>query len=138
MQTVVLKRFDHYFPAHILSTKLRDAGVESYLFDENSVTIGPFLSNALGGIKLVVNERDEVRARNLISEFEEDYRKSAVCPKCGHNEIDLVPKRETSNLITALFTWLFSNFAVSTENIYECRNCGYQSETLPENMGAYN
>lgn len=138
MQTVVLKRFDHYFPAHILSTKLRDAGVESYLFDENSVTIGPFLSNALGGIKLVVNERDEVRARNLISEFEEDYRKSAVCPKCGHNEIDLVPKRETSNLITALFTWLFSNFAVSTENIYECRNCGYQSETLPENMEAYN
>ena len=75
MQTVVLKRFDHYFSAHILSTKLRDAGVESYLFDENSITIGPFLSNALGGIKLVVDEQDEVRARILLSEFDEEYRK---------------------------------------------------------------
>ena len=137
MQTVVLKRFDHYFSAHILSTKLRDAGVESYLFDENSVTIGPFLSNALGGIKLVVDEQDEVRARILLSEFDEEYRKSAICPKCQGNEIDLVPRRETGNMITAIFTWLFSNYAVSSENIYECRNCGYQSETLPENIEAY-
>jgi hypothetical protein len=138
MQTVVLKRFDHYFSAHILSTKLRDAGVESYLFDENSVTIGPFLSNALGGIKLVVDEADEVIARNLLSEFEEEFRRSATCPKCHGNEIDLVPRQETGNMITAIFTWLFSNYALSSENIYECRNCGYQSETLPENVESYN
>jgi hypothetical protein len=138
MQTVVLKRFDHYFSAHILATKLRDAGVESYLFDENSVTIGPFLSNALGGIKLVVDEADEVTARNLLSEFEEEYRKSAICPKCHRNEIELVPRRQKANMITAILTWLFSNYALSSENIYECSHCGYQSETLPENIEASN
>ena len=138
MRTVVLKTFDHYFSAHILSSKLSDAGVQSYLFDENSITIGPFMSNALGGIKLVVDEADEVVARKLISEFEEEYRRSAVCPKCFKNEIEIVPKRQAGNMLTAIFTWFFSNYAVSTENIYECRHCGYQSETLPENLEAYN
>lgn len=138
MRTVVLKTFDQYFSAHILSSKLKDAGVESYLFDENSITIGPFMTNALGGIKLAVDEADEVTARNLISQFDEEYRRSAVCPKCFSNEIDLVPRREAGNMITAIFTWLFSNYALSSENIYECRHCGYQSETLPENMETSN
>lgn len=138
MRTVVLKSFDQYFSAHILSSKLKDAGVESYLFDENSITIGPFMSNALGGIKVAVDEADEVLARNLISQFDEEYRRSAVCPKCFSNEIDFVPRRQTGNMITAIFTWLFSNYDVSTENIYECQRCGYQSETLPENLAACN
>jgi hypothetical protein len=138
MHTVVLKTFDHYFTAHILSSKLRDAGVDSYLFDEHSVTIGPFMTNALGGIKLVVDEVDEVKARNLLSQFEDEYRKSAICPKCFRNEIELVPKRESENIITAIFNWFFSDDPSHSETIYECGHCGYQSETLPENLEVCN
>jgi len=35
-------------------------------------------------------------------------------------------------MITAILSWLFSNYAVSAENIYQCGNCGYESNTLPE------
>ncbi len=138
MRTVVIRAFDEYFTAHILSTKLREAGIESYLFNENSITLGPFMSNALGGIKLVVDEVDEVAARNLFSEFDEEYRKSSTCPKCFGHEIDLIPKRETGNVLTALLTWLFSNDSLSPATIYECRRCGYQSENLPENLAVVN
>ena len=49
----------------------------------------------------------------------------------SHN-IDLVPKRNTANMITAILSWLFSSYAVSAENVYKCGNCGYESNALPE------
>ena len=39
-------------------TKLRDAGIQCYLKDEYTVTIDPLLTNAVGGIKLVINKKD--------------------------------------------------------------------------------
>jgi hypothetical protein len=51
----------------------------------------------------------------------------------------LVPKRSAENLLAAITTWLFSAFAVSAENVYQCTHCGYESETLPEeNTEEYN
>ena len=58
MDIIVIKTFDNYFLANISLTKLRDAGVECYLKDEYTVTIDPILTNAIGGIKLVVKKED--------------------------------------------------------------------------------
>ncbi len=54
MDLITIRTFQNYFFAHILLTKLRSVGIECYLKDEFTVTTDPFLSNALGGIKLVV------------------------------------------------------------------------------------
>lgn len=138
MKTVVLRTFDNYFKANIILTRLRHSGIDCFLNDEYTVTIDPILSNAIGGIKLAVWAGDETIAENLLQEFEKDYLSSAECPKCFANDILLIPKAGTQNFITAILTWLFSNYAVSTENIYKCQQCGYESKTLPENMAAYN
>ncbi len=137
MRTVVVKTFYNYIPAHIISGRLKDAGINCHLFDEASVTMAPFLGSAIGGIKLVVDEADEVRARNLLSEYEEEYRLAAVCPKCGASEMQSLPKKSAGNMLTALLTWIFSNYAVSVDHVYTCANCGYETETLPENTEAY-
>ena len=77
---ITLRSFDNYFLANITLTKLQDAGVECYLKDENTVTIDPILSNAIGGIKLVVKEQDAAEARELLQQFDEEYLKSVKCP----------------------------------------------------------
>ena len=59
MDLVILKTFDSYFLANITLTKLHAAGIECYLQDEFTVTIDPILSNAIGGIKLVVKKEGE-------------------------------------------------------------------------------
>ena len=59
MKLVTLRSFDNYFTANITLTKLHADGIECYLKDENTVTIDPMLSNAIGGIKLVVKNEDE-------------------------------------------------------------------------------
>ena len=135
---MVLKTFDNYFSANIILTRLQDEGINCYLKDEYTVTIDPILSNAIGGIKLDVDERHVERAAALLAKYEVEYRQSAQCPQCGKNEIQLVPKKDAGNFITAILTWLFSSYAVSAENIYQCSNCGYESKILPENSTAWN
>ncbi|MEY2918273.1 MAG: hypothetical protein RIS73_1987 [Bacteroidota bacterium] len=134
MNMITLRSFDNYFLANITLTKLQDAGVECYLKDENTVTIDPILSNAIGGIKLVVKEADAEDAKQLLQQFDEEYLKSVKCPKCSATEITLVTKPGASNYITAIFTWLFSSYAVAAESIYQCGKCGYESKTMPDTI----
>lgn len=129
---VIIQTFDNYFRANIQLTRLRAAGVECYLKDEYVVTIDPFLSNAIGGIKLMVRKSEEHRVRKLIREMNAESDSKLLCPQCGSHKFILVPKRTTENLLAAISTWLFSAYAVSAENVYQCTDCGYESETLPE------
>ncbi|MBA2248773.1 MAG: DUF2007 domain-containing protein [Chitinophagaceae bacterium] len=129
---VVLRAFDNYFLANIILTKLRDAGIECYLKDEYMVTIDPILSNAIGGIKLVVKKEIEEEARAMLYTFDNEYKENSTCPNCGSHDIVLLPKQSMENMITAVASWLFSTYAVSAENIYKCKHCGFESEELPE------
>ncbi|MEO6221220.1 MAG: hypothetical protein ABIO81_12380 [Ginsengibacter sp.] len=132
MELIIIRTFNNYFSANILLTKLRDAGIQCYLKDEYTVTMDPLLTNAVGGIKLVINKKDAEEVAMLMQQFDDQYRRNAICPKCGSHDIDLVPKRSAANMITAILSWLFSNYAVSAENIYKCGACGFENNTLSE------
>ena len=134
MDLVTLQTFDNYFNANIQLTRLRAAGIECYLKDEYTVTIDPLLSNAIGGIKLLVRKNEEHAIRKIVREMNASADKQLLCPQCGSHKFILVPKRSTENLLTAITTWLFSACAVSAENVYQCSNCSYESKTLPEEV----
>ena len=139
MELVTIQAFDNFFSANIQLTRLRAVGIECYLKDEYTVTIDPLLSNAIGGIKLVVRKSDERNVRKLLREMNEEADSKLLCPQCGSHKFILVPKRTTENLLAAITTWLFSAYAVSAENVYQCTDCGYESESLPEeNPEEYN
>lgn len=132
MDFVTIRTFQNYFTAYILLARFRDSGIECFLKDEFTVTVDPILSNAVGGIKLIVKKEDEEEAGLLLQQFDESYRQSAVCPKCGSQTIELVPKKTTANMATAILTWLFGSYAISAKNVYQCSSCRYESEDLPE------
>lgn len=67
---VLLCSFDNYIPAHIALGRLKEEYINCYLQDEYSVTIDPFLSNAIGGIKLMVAETQLERAREIIQNYD--------------------------------------------------------------------
>lgn len=132
MEYVVVRTFQQYFQAHITMTKLQDAGIVCFLKDEFTVTVDPILTNAIGGIKLLVRKEDEDAVVGLLHHFDEEYRKSAVCPHCGEHDIVLVPKQSASNIFIAFLTWVFGSYAISAKNVYQCTNCGCESEYLSE------
>ena len=132
MQTTILRTFDNYFSANILLTRLQSEGVHCYLKDENTVTIDPILSNAIGGIKLEVAADDYSKAADLLNQFDKEYLQSAQCPQCHARDFIEVPRKNPGNYLTAILTWIFSSYAVAPEKVYQCRQCGYESKTLPE------
>ncbi|HEY5406248.1 MAG TPA: hypothetical protein VIJ92_04135 [Ginsengibacter sp.] len=136
MELVTVRTFGNYISANLLLSKLRNGGIECYLKDETTVTMDPILTYAVGGIKLVVKKEDAEEVIKILRQFDEDYMQKVVCPKCGSHKIELVPKRNTANMVTAILSWIFSSYAVSAENVYRCGNCGYESSTLPESLNA--
>lgn len=71
MKFVMLCSYDNYIPAHIALGRLTDSFITCYLQDEYSVTIDPFLSNAIGGIKLMVAESQAQRAIDILNSVNE-------------------------------------------------------------------
>lgn len=66
MKFVIIRSYDNYIPAYIAMGRLKEEYINCYLQDEHSVTIDPFLSNAIGGIKLMVAETQAERALELL------------------------------------------------------------------------
>jgi len=67
MKFILLLTFDNYIPAHIALGRLKDEFINCFLQDEYTVTIDPLLSNAIGGIKLMVAEAQAPRALEILN-----------------------------------------------------------------------
>ena len=132
MNLITVRTFQNYFTAQITYTKLKSAGIICSLSDTSTASVAPFLSTAIGGIKLVVKKEDEEEVLKLLAEIDEEYKKNAVCPKCGHT-IEMIAKPTTGNLLGVFLSWFLGDFAM-TKKIYQCSNCKYESDTLPENF----
>jgi len=74
MRFVEVRSYDNYIPAHIMLGKLRGEYINCHLLNENTVTLDPFLSNAVGGIKLMVVNSQVERAIELLTIFEQEAK----------------------------------------------------------------
>lgn len=127
MDFVILQSFNNYMDAHLLMSRLESDGLECWLQDENTVTINPILTNAVGGIKLLVKKEDFVRARQLFWEIENNRKQSVECPKCKGHNIELVSTpRKASNWFAAIFTFALGDFALTVDKVNHCFDCGYE------------
>jgi hypothetical protein len=66
VEYIVVAAFDNYIPAHIAMGRLEEEGINCWLKDENTVTIDPFLTFAVGGIKLMVVSSQAERAMGIL------------------------------------------------------------------------
>jgi DNA-directed RNA polymerase subunit RPC12/RpoP len=129
MNFVLLQSYDNYVSAHIAMGRLEEDGINCWLKDENTVTIDPILSNAIGGIKLMVESTQAERAAGILKEIELQHKATIICPRCGSHNIELVSTpRKPSNWIMAVFGFIFTNYALSVEKVNHCFNCGKEFE----------
>lgn len=129
---VPIRTYDNYIPANLVLQRLEDEEITAYLQDENTVTIIPLYSLAVGGIKLMVQEEQAPRALELLKEWEGDYNEAAACPKCGSHNILYVPQpANPANWIMAIVTWSFVSYAFAAKEVYKCHNCGHEFENIP-------
>ena len=131
MNYTLLCTFDNYIPAHITLGRLEEEGINCWLQDENTVTVTPMFSNAVGGIKLMVAEPHYPRAAELLKEFTAEQKKNMSCPQCGSTNVEFVSTpRKVSNWIGAVFGFLFGDYALAVDKVYHCFNCGNEFENV--------
>ncbi len=128
--TVVIRSFHSPVPAQITSGKLTEAGIDNFIVGESAIQTLNISNSPNGAIKLLVRVSDEKQARNLLIEFDEEYRKSAKCPKCASNEIYLVEKPEAVSSLMA-FLQRFISVNPDLKQVYVCKNCGNETDDLP-------
>ena len=133
MNFLQLRSYDSYITAHLHLQQLEAEGIRAYLQDENTVTINPALSAAIGGIKLMVYDSQFSRAVEIINGIEDVYRQSLPCPRCGALNIHSVTDtKKAVNWFSAIISSLLSNYAVPVKTIYRCFTCGFEMDQLPE------
>jgi type III secretory pathway lipoprotein EscJ len=65
---ITIKAYLGPVEASMMHSILESEDVYSFLKDENSVIMAPYLSNAIGGIKLQVRESDVQKAVDILQE----------------------------------------------------------------------
>lgn len=129
-RTVILRRYQLGHFAHLDRAKLADEGIESFIRDDEIVSLMPYLATAFGGIKLIVFSEDAERARQVLDRndfvaLEEFYGPEIeplrVCPKCSSADI-MQRKSILSGLLFLLF--FFVPLATPTHS-YICLKCGH-------------
>lgn len=130
---ITVRTYDNYIAANLMLQRLEEEHIRAYLQDEYTVTIDPILTNAIGGIKLMIYEDQVSRALELIAGFEHTYRQAVACPRCGSTNVHYVTQSTNPvNWITAITSWLFGNYAVAIKQVYRCFDCGFEREELPD------
>ena len=87
--------YDNYMLANMTMGLLTENDIKCQMKDENIITMDPLLNAAIGGIKLLVEEKDYDRAIALILEAENDYLKTVSCPNC--KSFSLTVEEKTNN-----------------------------------------
>jgi hypothetical protein len=133
MDFIELRSFDNYIEANIVMNMLRHHNINCHLKDENIITIDPFLSPALGGMKLMVHHAHVERAWDLMDEAEQQYLKNIPCPVCHAHALRAVSVTKKHQCkLSALASMLLNGHSVEVMKIFRCMRCGYDFKELPK------
>lgn len=125
MEFVTLKSFNNYVDAHIILGRLKNEGIECWLKNENTTTIMPIWTTAIGGIQLMVDQTQQKKAAYILNVIEEERREKIACPKCNSHDVEYInTMRKPVNWLSAAASFLLGDYAVMPEQRYHCFNCG--------------
>jgi len=134
---VTIASYPEPIEANLLRSKLLSEGIECILLDENLISVQPFYSNAIGGIKLQVHENDLEHAKEILAESQtpplhivhvsknkpqrKPKGKTIHCPECNSTSV-YYERLSTGEL--ALCILFLGIPLLFIKGIYHCFNCG--------------
>lgn len=135
MDFIPVAAYNNYVEANIILGRLQEEGIDCWLMDENTSTIMPVFTQAIGGIKLMVPEADVEKAKELINQFILEKKQSFICPFCKSSNIEFVSTpRKAVNWLGALSTFLLGDYAMAVEKVYHCFDCKKEFKEPEENL----
>lgn len=96
----ILTVFEYSTEAHVIKSRLESDGIRASLMDEKTIDSDPLISQAIGGVKLLVHNDDLERALRIYNEIriyeKDDSGKLIHCKKCSSSKILVAPSQRKS------------------------------------------
>ena len=127
---VPIRRFRDLPEAQLAKGSLESSGIECFLTDDNMVRMDWFISNLLGGVKLLVNREDAEAAAAILDEpTPETLDVEGVgayaqprCPECQSLDVNF---EQLNRKIAYTSAWLGVPIPLHTK-AWTCRSCGHR------------
>ena len=124
-------QFQYSSEAIIYKGKLESEGIEVYIRDNHTIDSDPLVSNAIGGVKLFVDQEDFARAIKVLSEisaFSVDDKGALIkCPNCGAERIQLLTTiKDFKSLLSFVFSFLMVALPFYNRYKYKCDACNLE------------
>jgi hypothetical protein len=107
----ILAVFEYSTEAQLVKSKLDSEEIKTMLMDEKTIDTDPLLSQAIGGVKLLVHNSDLERASKLYNEIrayeKDDNGNEMHCKKCNSARILIAPP-QTKSFFFMLFPFFES------------------------------
>jgi hypothetical protein len=126
----LLRRFRDLPEALLAKGRLETSGINCFLADDNMVRLDWFISNLLGGVKLMVDEADVDEAESILTQpTPESFEVEAVgnyeqprCPNCGSLDVSFEELDKKFSYATAYF-----HFPIPMHNQgWNCHACKHR------------
>ena len=115
----ILDVFEYSTEAHFVKSKLDSEEIQTMLMDEKTIDSDPLISQAIGGVKLLVHQNDFEKAvsiYNQIREYQKDKNGNILqCISCDAPQLLIAPAQRKN-----IFYMLFPFFE---KRKYICNNC---------------
>lgn len=141
---VTVVRYDNSIQAHITKAHLEGHGLVCFVFDGNMVDLDPLLSNAVGGVKVKVREKDAEEALELIKALEEtpytdENNEVIACPNCGSTSYytHFTSMRNAKSIIAFLISMVTLIFPIYRKQVLRCKNCDTEFDTDSAKSGDF-
>ena len=137
---ITLATFMFPTEAYGLMARLKAEGIECFLFDENIVYVNPFLSNAVGGVKVKVRESDVQKALLILKQIDEENKKEerliddkwakdyvpveTYCPECESSRVFRKKFPLYKTILAIIGFPIYLALAFLTKKHY-CADCGH-------------
>ena len=130
MTFVTVKTFDNTIDAHMLKSRLENEDIVCFLFDDETVAINPLYAQAIGGIKLKVNQEDISAVRKVLKDISEtsltdEGGETILCPNCDSTKINTGFRSVSGwrGVVFAFVAFLSLTFSPFIKTRYYCNGC---------------
>jgi predicted RNA-binding Zn-ribbon protein involved in translation (DUF1610 family) len=117
--------------AYLYSSKLQSEGIEVFLQNENTINTEPAWSNALGGVKLLVQSENAIKAKEILNAIPEysfdDKGELLICPTCGSQKITMVTTiKDFKSFFAFIYGLLTLSMPLFSKQKYKCESCSFE------------
>ena len=116
----ILAVFEYSTEAHVTKSRLDADGFGTMLMDEKTIDSDPLISNAIGGVKLLVHQNDFKEAAKIYNEiraYQKDQNENDIfCTNCNSNRILIAPLQRKN-----IFYMLFPFFEKTRHRCNDCK-----------------